>query len=95
MRGLLLFIAVAASAQENRGFVNSKLVAQNFVNNSLKQAKAKLPVIGVDPPASKMCAIPLLEAKVNPDVDKSMVIRPGANNGDRMIIPTIPVCGKN
>jgi hypothetical protein len=100
MRGLLLLVALTvvastASAQENQGFVNPKLVTQNFVKNSLKKAE-KPPVILVDPPANKMCAIPLLEVPLNPNIDKPMIINPGKNSGDeKMILPTIPVCGKN
>jgi hypothetical protein len=43
MRGLLLLIAATAFAQDNRGFVNQRLVTQNFLKNALK-AKPK-PVI--------------------------------------------------
>jgi hypothetical protein len=95
MRGLLLLVAATASAQVNQGFVNPKLVAQNFVKNSLKRSDQMKPVIGVDPPANTTCAIPLLEVQVNKETDKQMVINPGKNSGDeKMILPTLPVCGQ-
>jgi hypothetical protein len=95
MRGLLLLVAATASGQVNQGFVNPKLLTQNFVNNSLKKAEKARPVIGVDPPANKMCAIPLLGAQVDKTNDKPMVVNPGKDSGDeKMVLPTIPVCGQ-
>ncbi len=110
MRGCLLLLAAAASAQENRGFVNPSLVTRNFVQNSLK-AKATTPIVSPRGPASLVipsapltlqatpppakCAIPLLQVPVSKDVDSSMVIPMRKPTGDdKMILPTIPVCGQ-
>src|SRR5690348_9992968 len=35
MRGFVLLLAAAASAQDNRGFVNERLLTNGFVKNSL------------------------------------------------------------
>ena len=89
MRACFLLVAAAAWAQDNRGFVNERLVARNFVKNSLK---AKAPV--TTPPESPFrCAIPLLRVVPSKDVDAKMVIAPPKDSGDeKMILPTIPVC---
>ena len=89
MRGCLLLVAAAAWAQDNRGFVNERLVAQSFVKNSLK---TKVPAT-MPPESSFRCAIPLLRVVPAKDVDPKMVIRPPKDSGDeKMILPTIPVC---
>ena len=88
MRGCLLLVAAAACAQDNRGFVNQRLLTQNFVKNSLK-APPKAPAAE----ASSQCAIPLLRAAPAKAADPKMVISPPKNTGDeKMIWPTIPVC---
>jgi hypothetical protein len=88
MRAFLFFLAVTASAQDNRGFVNSRLVTQNFVKNSLRPAPPAR--ILVSPPAK--CAIPLLEVPMRKHIDRGMVV-PSDPTVDRgMILPTLPVC---
>jgi hypothetical protein len=88
MRGFLLLLAGVASAQDHRGFVNTRLVTQNFVKNSLKAAPPAR--ILVSPPAK--CAIPLLEVPMRKDIDRGMVV-PSDPTGDRaMILPPLPVC---
>jgi hypothetical protein len=88
MRAFLLLLAVTASAQDNRGFVNSRLVTQNFVKNSLKKAPPAR--ILVSPPAK--CAIPLLEVPMRKDVDRGMIVPVDPNVDRAMILPTLPVC---
>jgi hypothetical protein len=89
MRGLLLLIAATAFAQDNRGFVNTRLTTQNFVKNSLK-AKPKPVLMDAPPPR---CAIPLLQAAPSKDVDPGMLVPMKKNSGDeKMILPAIPVC---
>ena len=91
MRWWLLLITAAACAQDNRGFVNQRLVTQNFVENSLKPKTVVLP-LRKTPPAEAVCAIPLLRAQPSKATD-SMVIPPAKDSGDeKMILPTIPVC---
>ncbi len=94
MRCCLLFVAVVASAQQPdpRGFVNERLLRQNFAKNALNAAVAarKAPAAG---PAT--CAIPLLEVPLQKDVDRQMILPQGGKTGDeKMILPTIPVCPK-
>jgi hypothetical protein len=89
MRVWLLLVAAAACAQDNRGFVNHRLVTQNFVKNSLKP---KSPLVLMDSPMPR-CAIPLLQIPASRDVDPKMVITPRKDSGDdKMILPVIPVC---
>ena len=89
MRVWLLLVAAAACAQDNRGFVNQRLVTQNFVKNSLK---TKSPPVLMDSPMPR-CAIPLLQVRPSKDVDPKLVITPLKNSGDdQMILPAIPVC---
>ena len=88
MRAFLLLLAVTACAQDNRGFVNPRLVTQNFVQNSLRKAPPGR--ILVSPPAK--CAIPLLEVPMRKDVDRAMVIPSDPKGDGAMILPPIPVC---
>lgn len=90
MRGLLLLTAVTAFAQDNRGFVNERLVTQNFVRNALK-AKPKPLIRDATPPR---CANPLLQVTPSKDLDAGMLLPMQKDSGDeKMILPTIPVCG--
>ena len=90
MRGFLLLLAVTAAAQDNRGFVNQRLVTQNFVKNSLKAAPALKTPILVSPPLK--CAVPLLEVPMRKDIDRSMVMPSDPNVDRSMILPPLPVC---
>lgn len=88
MRGLLLIsLAVTAAAQDNRGFVNQRLVTQNFVKNSLK-ARPTQPILVAPPPK---CAVPLLEVPMGKVIDRSMVVVPEPKDLG-MILPPLPVC---
>lgn len=95
MRGLLfLLLAATAGAQDNRGFVNPGLAKRNIFTQALtaKPSTAPAPVL-MDPPPPR-CAIPLLEVPVGKVLDPGMVINPGKSGDEKMILPTIPVCGK-
>ena len=89
MRGSLLLVAAAAWAQDNRGFVNQRLVTQNFVKNSLKA-----PNRAAQPQApSGKCEIPLIRIAPTKDVDSKMVIALPKDSGDeKMIVPASPAC---
>jgi len=97
MRGWLLLVAAAACAQDNRGFVNERLVTQNFFKNSLKARPVPTvlaPKAQATPPTSA-CAIPRLEIPGSQDVDSEMAFPTRKPTGDdKMVLPTIPVCGK-
>ena len=100
MRCALLFLASVASAQQTdpRGFVNERLLRQNFARMALKATTP--PVIQLLASSAKTCAIPLLEVvPMQKDIDTSMIVMIVPQSGkpvDQMmtIIPTIPVCGK-
>lgn len=90
MRGLLLLTAVTAFAQDNRGFVNERLVKQNFVKNALNKAKK----IVIRDSTPQRCAVPLLQVTPSKDLDAGMLLPMQKDSGDeKMILPTIPVCG--
>ena len=92
MRGLIFLLAATAAAQDNRGFVNQGLVNRRIFANALKPKPLVLnDTIPAPPPGP--CAIPLLEVPVRKNFDRDMVITPG-KWVDRMILPTVPVCGK-
>ncbi len=90
MRGSFLLVAVAAFAQDNRGFVNQRLVTQNFVKNSL-QTKPKAAMVVPKNPAPA-CAIPLLEVLASKAIDRMPIPALKNTGDDQMILPTIPVC---
>jgi hypothetical protein len=93
MRYGLLFLAAIAYAQQPdpRGFVNERLLRRNvFAKSAVPMNTA--PRVLLDAPLPK-CAIPLLEVKVDKDIDKSMVMPHfGVSMDPKMILPTIPVC---
>jgi hypothetical protein len=89
MRASLLLVAVAAFAQDNRGFVNQRLVTQNFFKNSL-QTKPKAAMVLPKNPAT--CAIPLLQAQPSKAIDRMEIPALKNTGDDQMILPTIPVC---
>jgi len=96
MRCALLFLASVASAQQTdpRGFINERLLRQNFARMALKATTP--PVIQLLASAAKTCAIPLLEVvPMQKEIDTSMVVpQSGKPVDQKMIIPTMPVCGK-
>jgi hypothetical protein len=90
MRGCVLLVAAAAFAQDNRGFVNQRLVTQNFVKNSL-QTKPKATLVVPKNP-SPACAIPLLQVRPSKAIDRMAIPAPEDSGDEKMILPTIPVC---
>jgi hypothetical protein len=92
MRGCLLLVAAAAFAQDNRGFVNQRLVTQNLVKNSLKaKAMANATIVPPKNPAPA-CAIPLLQVEPSKAIDRMAIPALKDTGDDKMILPTIPVC---
>ena len=92
MRGLVVLIAAAACAQDNRGFVNPSLATRNFVKNSLEM-KAPAQAVAVPPKTpSPGCAIPLLRVPTSKATDAMVVPVPKDTGDEKMILPTIPVC---
>ena len=88
MRAFLFLLAVTASAQDNRGYVNQRLVTRNFVKNSL-EARPAQPILIAPPPK---CAIPSLEVPARKGIDRSMVAVPKDPKDLGMILPPLPVC---
>jgi hypothetical protein len=90
MRGWLLLVAAAACAQDNRGFVNERLVTQNLVKNSIKAKPNATIVVPKNP--SPACAIPLLKVPASKANDAMVIPVPKDTGDEKMILPTIPVC---
>ena len=52
-------------------------------------------VIEMSGPWLQKCAIPLLEVAGAKNVDRMPVVKPAPNIDPKMILPAIPICGKD
>ena len=95
MRCALLLLAAVASAQQSdsRGFVNDRLLRQNFAKNALKVTAS--PALLKNPPAATTCAIPPIAAvPMQKDFDPAIFLPPSGPVDEKMILPAMPTCAK-
>ncbi len=95
MRHGLFWFAIVACAQQpdSRGFVNERLLRQNFAKNALAASRVTSMLLKPGVPRDGKCAIPLLTVRAASEVDPKMALPlSGRGIDEKMILPAIPVC---